>query len=162
MAFTSYSKVDDHLVLFDWVGIKNFLDIVNFNSTIGKTFWSVLGWTIVWAIFATFLNYIFGVILAMIINRKDTKIKGFRRFILMLTIAVPQFVSLLVVNTMIGSGKMILSNKDKSLEELITAVCSKGGTTIEAMKVFNDKDFAGVIDDAVTACIKRAGELENL
>ena len=68
----------------------------------------------------------------------------------------------LVVNTMIGSGKMILSNKDKSLEELITAVCSKGGTTIEAIKVFNDKDFAGIIDDAVTACIKRAGELENL
>lgn len=102
MAFTNYDR--NHLPpknLFDWVGFENFTRVLNAGSDLGRTFWPVLGWTIVWAIFATFLNYIFGVILAMIINRKDTKIKGFWRFILMLTIAVPQFVSLLVVNTMI-------------------------------------------------------------
>ena len=25
MAFTNYSKEGDHLVLFDWVGLKNFM-----------------------------------------------------------------------------------------------------------------------------------------
>lgn len=68
----------------------------------------------------------------------------------------------LAVNTMIGSGKMIFENADKSLDELITAVCSKGGTTIEAIKVFNACDLAGIIDKAVSACVKRAEELENL
>lgn len=68
----------------------------------------------------------------------------------------------LAANTMIGSGKMIFENADKSLDELITAVCSKGGTTIEAIKVFNDSGLAGIIDKAVSACVKRAEELENL
>ena len=67
----------------------------------------MLGWTIIWAIFATFLNYIFGIILAIIINREGTKFKAFWRFIFVLTIAVPQFVSLLVVNTMIQEHGVI-------------------------------------------------------
>ena len=68
----------------------------------------------------------------------------------------------LAVNTMIGSGKMIFENSDKSLDELITAVCSKGGTTIEAIKVFNDFDLSGITDKAVSACVKKAEELEKL
>ena len=68
----------------------------------------------------------------------------------------------LAVNTMIGSGKMIFENSDKSLDELITAVCSKGGTTIEAIKTFNECDLAGITDKAVSACVNRAKELEEL
>lgn len=101
MAFTNYSKVDEHLVLFDWVGLKNFGKILNFGDSIGKLFYSVLGWTIIWAIFATALNYVFGMILAILINRKDTKAKGFWRFCFVLSIAVPQFVSLLIMRSML-------------------------------------------------------------
>lgn len=68
----------------------------------------------------------------------------------------------LAVNTMIGSGKMIFENSDKSLDELINAVCSKGGTTIEAIKVFNDCGLSEITDKAVSACINRAKELEEL
>ncbi len=68
----------------------------------------------------------------------------------------------LAVNTMIGSGKMIFENADKSLDELISAVCSKGGTTIEAIKVFNECNLNEITDKAVSACVKRAEELENL
>lgn len=81
MAFTNYSKVDSHLVLFDWVGLENFRQMFDVSGTLGKTFWSVLGWTIVWAVFATGLNYILGMLLALLINRKGTKIKGFWRLI---------------------------------------------------------------------------------
>lgn len=113
MAFTDYSRIGDHLVLFDWVGLENFRKVLSFSDSIGKTFWSVLGWTLVWAILATGLNYILGMILAIVINRKETYIKGFWRFCFVLSIAVPQFVSLLIMRTMLqpeGAVNTLLRN----------------------------------------------------
>ena len=113
MAFTNYSKVDDHLTLFDWVGLANFIKVLNFKDSIGQTFWSVLGWTIIWAIFATGLNYILGMILAIVINRKGTRFKAFWRFCFVLSIAVPQFVSLLIMRTCLqpeGAVNVLLKN----------------------------------------------------
>ncbi len=101
MAFTNYSREGDKLVLFDWVGFDNFISIFNSSSLIGKQFWSVLGWTIVWAFFATFLNFLLGTLVAMMINRPSIKFKSFWRVCLSLTIAVPQFVSLLVMRSML-------------------------------------------------------------
>ena len=101
MAFTNYSKEGEHLVLFDWVGLKNFADLFNSTSTIGRQFWGVLLWTIVWAFFATFLNFFLGTIMAMIINRKTIKYKALWRGCLSMTIAVPQFVSLMVIRSML-------------------------------------------------------------
>ena len=113
MAFTTYSKENDHLILFDWDGVNQFLRVLNMNGNIGRQFWHVLGWTIVWAIFATFLNYILGMILAMVINRKDTKGKAFWRFCFVLSIAVPQFVTLMIMNIMLqpsGAVNVLLKN----------------------------------------------------
>lgn len=113
MAFTNYSITGNHLVLFDWVGLKNFGTVLNFNSSIGKEFWSVLAWTLVWAVFATFLNYLFGMLLAILINRKETHWKSFWRFCFILSIAVPQFVSLLIMRTMLqpeGAVNVLLKN----------------------------------------------------
>ena len=113
MAFTTYSKEDEHLMLFDWNGLTQFKRILNMNGNIGRQFWHVLAWTIVWAIFATFLNYIMGMILAMIINRKDTKGKAFWRFCFVLSIAVPQFVTLMIMNIMLqpsGAINVLLQN----------------------------------------------------
>ena len=107
MAFTNYSKLDDHLVLFDWVGLANFKKILNFGDSIGHQFYSVLGWTLIWAVFATVLNYIFGMILAIVINRKETKGKAFWRFCFVLSIAVPQFVSLLIMRSMLMQNGII-------------------------------------------------------
>ena len=104
MAFTNYTKIGAHLVLFDWVGLDNFFDILSFKSDIGKQFWSVAGWTIIWAILATFLNYIFGMLLAIIINRKGTRLKGMWRFFFILSIAIPQFVSLLIIRTLLSEN----------------------------------------------------------
>ncbi len=101
MAFTDFSRDNDRLVLFDWVGFDNFMTIFNSNSTVGKQFFSVLGWTLVWAIFATFLNFIFGTLLAILINRPSIRLKGLWRTVLATTIAVPQFVSLLVMRSML-------------------------------------------------------------
>ena len=69
---------------------------------------------------------------------------------------------ILAVNTMIGAGKMVLENSEKSLDDLISAVCSKGGTTIEAINVYNNNGLNDITNEAVDACINRAFELENL
>ena len=114
MAFTNYDR--NHQPpgqLFDWVGLVNFEKILDSGSGLGYAFWHILGWTFVWAIAATFLNYIIGMILAMIINWKETRCKGFWRFIFVLSIAVPQFVSLLIMRTMLqeqGAINVLLQN----------------------------------------------------
>ena len=113
MAFTNYSKIDNHLMLFDWVGLDNFKALFDSSSILGSTFWSVLGWTLIWAFFATFSNYIFGMILSLMINRKGTRAKGFWRFCFVLTCAVPMFVSLLIMRTMLqpnGAVNVLLRN----------------------------------------------------
>ena len=103
MAFTNYGRTGDHLTLFDWVGLKNFISLFDNSSALGRQFFPVLKWTVIWAFFATFLNFFAGTIMAMIINRPSTKFKGLWRTILSLTIAVPQFVSLLIIRTMFKS-----------------------------------------------------------
>lgn len=103
IAFTNFdSKHQPPGNLFTWVGLKNFRAMLDSGNVIGKTFWPILIWTITWAIFATFLNYIFGIILAIIINRKGTRLKRLWRTVFVMSMAVPQFVSLLVISNMLG------------------------------------------------------------
>lgn len=107
MAFTTYSTIDDQLVLFNWSGLNNFIKVLNIKDSVGQTFWSVLQWTLTWAVFATGLNYILGMLLAIMINRKTTRAKSFWRFCFVLTIAIPQFVSLLIMKTILQPNGMI-------------------------------------------------------
>lgn len=105
IAFTNYDK--DHQPpgnLFDWVGLDNFVSMFAKKGILSNTFWPVLGWTFIWAICATFTCYILGILLAVIINRKGTRIKGFWRFIFSLSIAVPQFVTLLTMKTVFNTN----------------------------------------------------------
>ena len=113
MAFTNYSKIGNHLMLFDWVGLENFRALFDSGSILGSTFWSVLAWTLVWAFFATFSNYIFGMILSLMINRKETKAKGFWRFCFVLSCAVPMSYRWLIMRTMLqpnGAVNVLLRN----------------------------------------------------
>ena len=113
MAFTNYSKIDSHLMLFDWVGLDNYKSLFDSSSILGSTFCSDLGWTLVWAFFATFSNYIAGMIISLMINRKGTRAKGFWRFCFVLSCAVPMFVSLLIMRTMLqpeGAINVLLRN----------------------------------------------------
>ena len=113
MAFTNYSILDNKLVLFDWVGLANFKRLVDLNSSLGQSFWSVLGWTISWAVIATFSNYILGMLLALYINWKEIRFKKFWRFCFVLTVAVPHFVTLLIIRQMLqpaGAVNVLLQN----------------------------------------------------
>lgn len=105
IAFTNYDA--DHEVperLFSWVGTENFSEMISFGSSLGGTFRRVLVWTLVWAFFATFSNYFFGMLLALAINQKNIFGKKLYRTLFVSTIAVPQFVSLLIMSKMLDSG----------------------------------------------------------
>ncbi len=99
VAFTNYDKEHQSPTnLFTWVGLENFKNLFSFGSSgFGTTFLTVLVWTLVWAFFATFIDYFLGLAVAMLINKKGIRFKKLWRTILVLTIAVPQFVSLLYI-----------------------------------------------------------------
>ncbi len=110
IAFTNYDR--NHLVpakLFTWVGLKNFETLFSMtsDSTFAYAFGNVLLWTLVWAVVATFTCYIGGILLAMFINNKNTKGKKFWRTCFMITIAVPQFVSLLLVRNFFADAGIV-------------------------------------------------------
>lgn len=105
IAFTNYDR--DHQPpgkLFDWVGLDNFTAMFQQGSKLASTFWPVLSWTLIWAVVATISCYILGMLLALLINRKGTRCKGFWRFMFVLAIAVPQFVSLLSMRTIFNTN----------------------------------------------------------
>ena len=103
LAFTSYDH--NHLPpknLFGWVGFSNFGSMLGGN--IAGTFFPLLVWTLIWALVATVTNFLGGVILALLINKKGIRLKKFFRTIFVTTIAVPQFVSLLIMRNMLHAS----------------------------------------------------------
>lgn len=105
IAFTNYDA--NHEVperLFQWVRLQNFQDMLSGESALGKIFWRVLGWTLIWAGIATFSNYFVGMLLAILINKKGIKLKKLYRTLFVATIAIPQFVSLMIMSKMLDTG----------------------------------------------------------
>ncbi|QSX04852.1 pyrroline-5-carboxylate reductase [Sedimentibacter sp. zth1] len=66
----------------------------------------------------------------------------------------------LVAKTFIGAAEMVLKT-GKEPEELIKQVCSPGGTTIESIKVFDEKNLYSIIDEGCVKCVERANELNS-
>ena len=108
VAFTNYDQ--QHMPpneLFTWVGLTNFFTLFGsggMTSTFGYSFAKVLTWTLVWAFFATFTTFFGGILMAMFINDKKTKFPKFWRTLFMVTIAVPQFVTLLLVRNFFSNN----------------------------------------------------------
>ncbi len=123
IAFTNYDaahEVPEHL--FQWVGFDNFTNMFGSESKLGATFWRVLSWTLIWAVLATFTSYVFGMLLAMLINRKGIKLKKLYRTLFVATIAVPQFVSLLIMSKMLDTGGGVLGSGGGIITQLIEQI----------------------------------------
>ena len=104
IAFTSYGgEAATGQAVFDWVGFDNFKDMfTNPDGEIASRFGSVLLWTVIWAFFATVTNYFGGIVLAILINRKGVKGKVIFRTVFIMTIAIPQFISLLAMRNLLS------------------------------------------------------------
>ena len=66
----------------------------------------------------------------------------------------------LTVDTFIGAAEMV-KNTDEPLPELIDKVCSKGGTTIEAVNVYRNSNLEEIIMEGVNACRERSAQLSR-
>ncbi len=111
VAFTNYDQ--QHMPptsLFTWTGFSNFLSLFGgggLTVTFGYAFVRVLGWTLIWAFFATFTTYIGGILLSLLLNNKKTRMPRLWRTLFIVTIAVPQFVSLLLVRNFFSNGGIV-------------------------------------------------------
>lgn len=135
LAFTNFNKHNGPPnTLFTWVGLETFqkLFTTKGSASFGSAMWAILKWTFVWAFFATFTNYIGGLILAMIINRQSIRLKKLWRTVFVISIAVPQFVTLLLM-------RQLLQDKGP-LEETLT----NWGIISESMRLLTRKRNARI------------------
>ena len=110
VAFTNYDM--DHMppnYLFTWVGLRNFKNMFTGGTTItfSYAFVRILAWTMIWAVMATFTTFIGGILLAKLINHENTYFKKMWRSLFVVTIAIPQFVTLLLVSKMFADHGIV-------------------------------------------------------
>jgi len=110
VAFTNYDQMSmPPAELFTWVGVRNFVTLFtnNITTSFGYAFGKVLSWTLVWAFAATFTCYIGGIMLSVFINNAKTKFKRVWRTMFIVSIAVPQFVTLLLVRNLFATTGIV-------------------------------------------------------
>ena len=120
IAFTNYDmNHQPPTYLFTWVGLVNFKNLFTSTATItfGYAFVRILIWTLIWAVLATFTTYIGGILLAKFINNERTIGKKVWRTLFIITIAIPQFVTLLLISKMFGDYG------------IVNGICNKIGLT---------------------------------
>lgn len=101
-AFTNYSLKNltgSYLNNITWAGLDSFIRLFSDASSF-QDLLSVFGWTMLWAFLATFTCYFGGLFLAMLLNKKCIKGKVIYRSLFVVAMAVPQFVSLLVMKAL--------------------------------------------------------------
>jgi arabinogalactan oligomer/maltooligosaccharide transport system permease protein len=108
LAFTNYNgDRQPPINLFTWTGLETFSRLFITGGAFSNAIGSIVQWTFTWAFFATFTNFFGGMILALMINKKGIKLKGLWRTAFVLTIAIPQFVTLLLMrNFLAGTGPL--------------------------------------------------------
>lgn len=110
VAFTNYDQ--QHMPptnLFTWVGFSNFVTLFGggITTTFGYAFVRILGWTIIWSFFATLTTYLGGILMSLLLNSKLTRGTKIWRTMLVVTIAVPQFVSLLLMRNFFANSGIV-------------------------------------------------------
>lgn len=117
VAFTNYDQ--QHMPpaeLFSWTGLTNFINLFGgggFTITFGYSFIRVLAWTLIWSLFATITTFFGGVLLSLFLRNKRTRLPKLWRALFVVTIAIPQFVTLLLVRNFFannGIANTILNN----------------------------------------------------
>lgn len=108
VAFTNYDQ--QHMPptsLFSWTGLTNFINLFGgggITITFGYSFVRVLIWTFVWSFFATLTTFFGGILLALFLRNKRTRCVKLWRSLFVVTIAVPQFVTLLLIRNFFSNN----------------------------------------------------------
>ena len=67
----------------------------------------------------------------------------------------------MAITTVLGSCLAVKNTENPDLNNMISAVCSKGGTTIAGINVLNERDFEGIVNECVNSAISRAEEMSK-
>lgn len=121
IAFTDYSS-PNHLtpqVLLNWVGFKNFINLIKL-SVWKNTFFGVLIWTFIFAALSTFLAYFMGLIFAIFLDSKKIRFMKIFRTILIFPMVIPGFISILTMRVMF--------NKVGPINQLLQTI---GGVSVD-------------------------------
>lgn len=68
----------------------------------------------------------------------------------------------LVQQAALGAAEMVVANPETELSTLREQVTSKGGTTAEALRTFNEHQLSDIVAKAMQAAVTRAEEMEQL
>lgn len=68
---------------------------------------------------------------------------------------------LLVQQSALGAAEVVVANPDTELATLRENVTSKGGTTAEALRTFNQHQLSDIVAKAMQAAVARAEEMEK-
>ncbi|MGR5470391.1 pyrroline-5-carboxylate reductase dimerization domain-containing protein, partial [Vibrio astriarenae] len=69
---------------------------------------------------------------------------------------------MLIQQSALGAARMVVENPQTELSTLRENVTSKGGTTAEALRTFNDHQLSDIVAKAMQAAVARAEEMEKL
>lgn len=86
---------------FGWVGLANFVEIF---SRAGTILLPVFAWNIVFAVFAVFTSALAGLVLGLLLNNKQLRLRGFYRTTLIISWAMPVVISFQIWNAMLNQN----------------------------------------------------------
>lgn len=108
IAFTNYGASGVDAERFTWVGGVNWGNLVGFGGDgFATVFFKQFLWTIIWAVLATFTCFFGGLLLALLLNSKRTRLTKLWRTCFVITIAVPQFVSLMLIRFFLAEDGIV-------------------------------------------------------
>ncbi|ACQ71424.1 ABC transporter permease subunit [Exiguobacterium profundum] len=104
IAFTNYRYNNaPPAKLVEWVGFENFTRIFEIDI-FRDTFVGVLGWTLVWTVASTTGVIAIGIFLAVLLNQEGLRFRRLFRSILILSWAVPAFITILIFRSMFNES----------------------------------------------------------
>lgn len=93
ISFTNWNAM--HFMNYSFIGVKNYQDLVNPNDPLSAVFIPTFVWTLTFAFLTTVLNYLAGLLLAVMLNNRNIKEAPLYRSLLIIPWAIPALISLL-------------------------------------------------------------------
>lgn len=93
ISFTNWNQM--HFMNYHFVGLKNYAELFSKNNPLSTAFFPTLIWTLVFTFISTSLNYVVGLVLAILVNDKALKEARLYRTLLIIPWAIPALISTL-------------------------------------------------------------------
>ena len=104
LSFTDYDAAHQPPAhILNWVGLKNYQNLLVLGQY-AKTYFGILGWTVVWAVCSSVLPYALGIVIAILLNNPRLRGRKIFKFVYILPWAIPGYITLLVLQSMFDTG----------------------------------------------------------